>query len=212
MKGQRGLKSQARGSSWLGKGGNAHDKVKIAWGITGAGDRIEECLDFMERLAKKHQGKLEVVAYVSKSGVVVLKHYRLLDRLRSNFKVYVERSANVPFLAGQLQRGEYKFLLILPATANTVAKLAVGIADTLLTNAAASAIKAFVPVYVFPTDREEGLIKTKLPSGKELVLKIRKKDAENVRRLRSMEGFHVLNDLEEVESIVERYVESSKEL
>ncbi|RLE50338.1 MAG: archaeoflavoprotein AfpA [Candidatus Methanomethylicota archaeon] len=181
--------------------------MKIAWGITGAGDRLEECVKLMKSLADKYRDRVEVYAYISKSGVVVLRHYRLLDYVRSNFKTFTEISANEPFLAGQLQKGEFEFLLIMPATSNTVAKLAVGIADTLLTNAAISAVKAFKPVYIFPTDREEGLITTKLPNGKELVLRVRKEDAENVRKLREMEGFYVLNDPREVESVIEKHLE-----
>ena len=181
-------------------------KVKIAWGITGAGDRLEECVKLMKSLAEKYKDQIEIQAYISKSGVVVLKHYRLLDYVKSNFKTFIEVSANEPFLAGQLQKGEYEFLLIMPATSNTVAKLVVGIADTLLTNAAISAAKAFKPVYIFPTDREEGLITTKLPNGRELVLRVRREDAENVKKLREMECFHVLDNPQEVERVIEKHL------
>ncbi|HII86065.1 TPA: archaeoflavoprotein AfpA, partial [Candidatus Bathyarchaeota archaeon] len=43
-------------------------------------------------------------------------------------------------------------LLIAPATSNTVAKITNGIGDTMLTNAAIMSLKAFVPVYIVPTD------------------------------------------------------------
>jgi flavoprotein len=44
--------------------------MKIAWGITGAGDHMTECVTFMEQLSKKYN--LEVHVYPSKEGVVVL--------------------------------------------------------------------------------------------------------------------------------------------
>ncbi len=45
-----------------------------------------------------------------------------MDDLKSNFNVRIEIDANTQFLAGQLQVGRYDFLLIAPATSNTVAK------------------------------------------------------------------------------------------
>ena len=86
----------------------------------------------------------------------------------------------------------FDFFLIAPATANTVAKISLGIADTLLCNAAIMALKAFVPVYVMPSDYQEGITITKLPNGRDMRLKIRKEDVAHVNRLSEMEGIGVL--------------------
>ena len=52
--------------------------------------------------------------------------------------------------------GAFDLLIIAPATANTVAKIANGIADSIVTNAAALSNKAEIPVYILPTEVKEG--------------------------------------------------------
>lgn len=56
--------------------------------------------------------------------------------------------------AGRLLRGVYRALIVSPATANTIAKVVHGIADTLVTNAIAQAQKEGVPVYIVLTDQQ----------------------------------------------------------
>ncbi|HUV80757.1 MAG TPA: archaeoflavoprotein AfpA [Candidatus Bathyarchaeia archaeon] len=174
---------------------------RIAWGITGSGDKIRESVALMEELAKKYN--LEVHVYLSKEGEVVLKYYKLLKEVKEIFpKVSREKGPNAPFLTAKLQLGTYSLFLITPATANTVAKIAYGIADSLITNSAAQAMKVDVPVYIFPVDQKEGEIITKLPNGSDLKIRIRKEDVENVEKLRRMQGITVLNRLEEIEDVV----------
>src|SRR4030067_888722 len=103
-----------------------------------------------------------------------------------------EVNSNAPFLAAWMQNRKYEFLLIAPATSNTVAKIANGIGDTMITNAAIMSLKAFVPVYIFPTDYKEGICTTKLPNGKEMKLRVRKEEVAHVKKLRRMEGGHIL--------------------
>ena len=166
---------------------------KVAWGITGAGDKIAEIVEVMKDLKKQSEGTVEIDVYISKAAETMLKFYRLEDELRKSFpKVLVEVNANSPFLAAWLQNGKYEFLLIAPASSNTVAKIANSISDTMLTNAALMSLKAFRPVYVLPTDYKESIIYTKLPNGKDLKLRVRKEDADQVRKLEDMEDIHVL--------------------
>jgi archaeoflavoprotein AfpA len=168
-------------------------KRKVAWGITGGGDKIAEILEVMKDLKKQSEDVVEIDVYISKAADTMLKFYRLEDDLRKNFsKVTVEVNANSPFLAGALQSGKYEFLLIAPASSNTVAKIANSIGDTLLTNAAIMSLKAFRPVYVLPTDYRESVVYTKLPNGKEMKLRVRKEEADQVRKLEAMEDMHVL--------------------
>jgi len=174
---------------------------RIAWGITGSGDHMRESVVLMEELAKKYN--LEVHVYLSKEGEVVLKYYKLLKEVKGNFpRVSVEKSPNAPFLTAKLQLGTYSLFLITPATANTVAKMAYGIADSLITNSAAQAMKVDVPVYIFPVAQKEGEIITKLPNGSALKIRIREEDVENVEKIRRMQGITVLNRLEELEDVV----------
>jgi flavoprotein len=100
-----------------------------------------------------------------------------------------------------MQMRKYEFLLIAPATSNSVAKIANSIGDTMLTNAASMSLKAFVPVYIVPTDYEEKTVATKLPNGKDMKLRIRKEDAKNVRKLETMTDVHVLAEPQKIREI-----------
>ncbi len=174
-------------------------KRKVAWGITGAGDKIGEILEVMEDLKKQSEDVVEIDVYVSKAADIVLKFYRLEDELKRNFpKVQVELNSNSPFLAAWMQMRKYEFLLIAPATSNTVAKIVNGIGDTLITNSAIMSLKAFVPVYILPTDYKESIVYTKLPNGKEMKLRVRKEEADQVRKLENMEDVHVLENLQKM--------------
>ena len=168
-------------------------KRKVAWGITGAGDKIAEFIEVMKEIQKDYAETVEIQVFLSKAADQVLKYYRLEEALKQNFsKVRVELNSNAPFLAAWMQMRKYEFLLIAPATSNTVAKIANGIGDTMLTNATIMSLKAFAPVYIAPTDYKEGIMYTKLPNGKEMKLRVRKEEVEQVKKLRRMEDLYVL--------------------
>ena len=98
-------------------------KRKVAWGITGAGDKIAEIIETMKDLKKQSEDILDIDVYISKAGETMLKFYRLDEELKNNFaKVTVEMNANSPFLAGMVQSRKYEFLLIMPASSNTLQK------------------------------------------------------------------------------------------
>jgi flavoprotein len=111
---------------------------------------------------------------------------------------------------GDLQLGKYDFLLIMPSTSNTVGKIAAGISDTLLSNAAAQAMKGNVPVYIFPADQKKGEITTDLPGGKRLTLTMRDVDLEAVDKLRRMKGITVMGHPDEIRGIVKKHLEGKK--
>ncbi len=179
---------------------------KVAWGITGSGDRLAETVEVMKIVKERYQRNVDVRVYLSKAGEKVVKYYNLLHDLRKDFgRILVEIDANSPFLAGQLQTGKFEFLLIAPATSNTVAKISMGIADTLLTNATVMGLKAFIPVYIMPSDFKEGVITTKLPNGRDLKLRIRKEDVKHVKNLADMDNVFVLEDPEEIYRIFEKH-------
>lgn len=186
-------------------------KLKVAWGITGAGDKIAEIIETMKDLKSRCQDKVEFDVYISKNADTMLKFYRLDEEVKKNFaKVWVEANSNSPFLAGMIQSGKYEFLLIMPASSNTVAKIVNSISDTLLTNAALMALKAFVPVWIMPVDYKESIIYTKLPNGKDMKLRVRKEEAEQVRKLMQTEDVHVFENPAKVREGFLEWLETDK--
>ena len=182
--------------------------VNIVWGITGAGDLISEVFETMEDVSK--HAEIKITAVVSKAGETVLKWYKLTEKLEKiASKVMIEKDANTPFITGPLQTGKYKCLIIAPATANTVAKLVHGIADTLLANCVSMANKVNKGVYILPVDRERGTISTVLPDGKSLELTMRDIDIDNTGKLRVMKGITVIESPGEIRGIVEVYLKKS---
>ena len=181
-------------------------RKRIVWGITGSGDRIRETVDVMKEMKEKYEDRVDIRVYVSKAGDQVVKYYKLLPELEIDFdKIWVEANANAPFLAGQIQMGKFEFMLIAPATSNTVAKISLRIADTMLTNAAIMSQKALVPLYIMPSDFKAGEVITKLPNGKDLKLVIRKEDVEHVQKLAAMEGVSMLERTEDIPPVFEKY-------
>jgi len=181
-------------------------KRKVAWGITGGGDKIAEFIEVMKEIKKEYVDTVEIQVFLSKAADTVLKYYRLEDELRQNFaKVTVEVNSNTPFLAAWMQMRKYEFLLIVPATSNTVAKIANSIGDTMVTNAAIMSLKAFVPVYIAPTDYREGTVYTKLPNGKEMKLRVRKEEVEQVKKLSRMEDVFVLEGPQKIRDVFKKW-------
>jgi archaeoflavoprotein AfpA len=180
--------------------------IKFAWGITGAGDYMRESVQVMKEIVAEHD--LTVLVFASKAGLHVLKWYKLMDDLKSiASKIQTEIDANTPFIVSALQRKVYRFLVVMPATANTVAKISHGIADTLITNSVAQAMKTAVPIYIYPVDQKLGTVTTVLPSGEKLELVTREVDLENVERLRAMTGMTVLSHPFDIKEHLQKYLD-----
>jgi archaeoflavoprotein AfpA len=179
---------------------------KVAWGITGSGEKILETVEIMEEMKKKYKKTFDIRIFISKAGDQVLKYYNLSNTLETIFdKTWTEINANAPFLAGQIQLGKFEFLMIAPATSNTVAKISLRIADTLLTNASIMGQKTSTPIYIMPTDFREGTTITKLPNGKDLKLNITHEDAEHVEKISKMPNTFVFEHPSEIPSIFEKH-------
>ncbi len=170
---------------------------RIVWGITGSGDFLSEVVDELQKLSSV--GNLEIITCLSKAGQKVIRWYKLEKRIKEiSKKVLVEVDANTPFIAGPLQVGKYHSLLVAPTTANTVAKIVHGLADTLISNAVAQAQKGGIPIIVLPVDQRTGEKVTILPTGEKMKLVMRDIDIENVERLKSMKDIVVLESPEEI--------------
>lgn len=206
------ISCNARSVGLSGKGvGAGISPIKVAWGVTGSGDHMPETIQVVKGVVER--GDARVTVFLSKSAAIVVRWYGLWDSLSEiSPKVMIEEGANVPFIAGPLQLGKYKFLLVAPATANTVAKIVNGIADSLVTNAVAQAQKGNVPIYILPVDQEteSGKITTVLPTGEMKELAMRDVDLANLRRLKAMNGIEVITRPSEIELIMERYKPASR--
>ena len=175
----------------------APQKAKhLAWGITGAGDKLAETVAVMEEI--KARGYM-IDVFASREGEKVLKCYKLLEGVKTNFSKYnVEKGPNSPFLPGMTQIGKYDALIISPASANTTAKIVHGIGDSLISNAVAQTTKCGVPVYIFPVDSQKGSVQTKAPNGREFELTMRKIDIKNAKKLSKMECITVVKSPEKL--------------
>jgi archaeoflavoprotein AfpA len=167
-------------------------KVKrIAWGITGSGDQMIETYSILVDI--KNRTGVEAMVFLSKEGETVMKWYHLWDKIQNDFPNFkVDAGPNSPFIAGPLQMGYYDFLLIAPATANTVAKIVYGIADTLVTNAVSQTAKGKTPIFILPVDQKRGTVKTAAPSGRAFELSMREVDVTNSEKLAQMENITLL--------------------
>ncbi|HII01062.1 TPA: dihydromethanopterin reductase (acceptor) [Methanosarcinaceae archaeon] len=137
---------------------------RIAWGITGAGHFLDRSYQVFKELKLKDRD-ISVNTYVSRAAEEVLRMYGLEqklvkisggDYLEEIFRESEQGSSSPK--VGRFLLDRYDVLFITPATSNTVSKIAYGIADSLVTNAVAQAVKGRVPVYVVPVDIEGSIV------------------------------------------------------
>ena len=139
----------------------------IAWAITGGGAFLRECVSVMEYLKRKFN--LKITVFLTKWGYEVARIFGVLPKLKSIApgEYYEEFLAGDEgmYYVGRINVGKYLALVIAPATANTVAKIVHGIADTVATALFAQAEKSSVPIIVLPTDipSENGYVVTETP-------------------------------------------------
>jgi flavoprotein len=174
-------------------------RPSILWGITSSGSFLPKIITLMEQVQSWDRWTVDVV--MSREAPFVMKYYKLWDRLRGSFpRLRQEQGPNIPFLGGPLQRHVYEFMLVAPVTGNTMAKIAHGIADSLVSNCVAMALKAAVPVLLFPTDQAGVGEEAHLRDGTTLQLFPRQVDLENVEEVRAMDHVTVFSSVEEMRS------------
>ena len=179
--------------------------VKIVWAITGSGDRIAEVFEVMSEMAAHEE--LEITSLLSKAAVKVVNWYKLREKLDGiSKKIFVEEDANTPFIVGPLQTGQFDCLLVAPATANTVAKVVNGIADTIITNSISQTNKTNTPIYILPVDQGKGTTSTILPGGKKLELTMRDVDVENSNKLKKMRGIITLKNSGDIKAALNKHL------
>jgi flavoprotein len=167
-------------------------RAKICWVITGAGHFLSETAEFLSGF-----GEADVDIWFTRAAREVAARYGLLEKFGSrgraaSFEGDYSSSGSIRFAGGR-----YDALVIAPATANTVAKCALGIADSLASNFFAQAGKSGVPIYVLPTDMERDVVSV-TPSGKKITVTPRPVDIARAEALANFPGTTVLRGPEEM--------------
>jgi len=167
-------------------------KQRLAWAISGSGHYLREALDLLASLP-------DVDVFLSKAAAEIILQYGFQAKLEaSQHRVYYDKTASsVP--VGLLYSGHYHTLVIAPATSNTIAKMAYGFSDSLVTNLYAQAGKTRVPSLVFACDtvpeQIAGAIESEAPRQKTVQVYPRKIDLANVAKLAEFEATTVFSDI-----------------
>jgi len=158
---------------------------------------LEETCQAIAEIVKRH----EVTLALSKAGEEVVWMYGKTNALKKAVREIIHeeyQGASSPLVC---KLGSFDLIVISPCTANTTAKIAYGIADSLVSNIAAQALKTGKKVVAVPTDLEKN-VDTMIPSGKKIKIQCRKVDLENVKRLEDMENIVVVKKPMDVEKFV----------
>ena len=184
---------------------------KIAWCITGAGYMLKETFNQFKELKRKYPD-LMITTFLSNAGEEVAKFYDIYSALSAISdgspygEVFKERRLDSSFfIAGRFYKGNYDLVIVSPMTANTAAKIAHGIADSLISCIVAMACKSRTRVVVLPTDLMPEY-KTDIPiiiGGekdfvRDRVAYSRDIDLDNIEKLRCMEWIRVIDDPMEI--------------
>ncbi len=167
-------------------------KQRLAWAISGSGHYLRETLDLLGGLP-------DVDVFLSKAAAEIIQQYGFQAKLEATqHRVYYDKTASsVP--VGLLYSGHYHTLVIAPATSNTIAKMAYGFSDSLVTNLYAQAGKTRVPSLVFACDtvpeQPHGAIESEAPRQKTVQVYPRQIDLDNVAKLAKFEATSVYADL-----------------
>ena len=178
---------------------------RIAWGITGAGHFLEPCVELLAS-----HGQADV--FFSAAGLEVVKLYKLYSLLKSSGRNLFFDGDAASFPITRLYGGRYDLVVIAPATSNTVAKMALGISDGLVTNLFANAGKCRIPTLVLPCDSKAGEVVSATHKGKEISVHVRPVDEGNAEAIARFEGVRVLESPEQLEEVLLAWPTSSTPL
>lgn len=165
---------------------------RLAWAITGSGHYLRECLSCLQAIDN-------VDIFLSKAAAEIIKQYGFQAQLdATGHKVYQDKTASsIP--VELFYEGKYHTLVIAPATSNTVAKMAYGFSDSLVTNLYAQAGKTRVPSIIFACDTVPALgvsfLESEAPHNNIVQVFPRKIDLENVQKLATFEHTQVVESI-----------------
>ena len=160
---------------------------RLAWAITGSGHYLRESLAILQTLEN-------VDIFLSKAAAEIIKQYGFQAQLdTTGHKVYQDKTASsVP--VELFYAGKYHTLVIAPATSNTIAKMAYGFSDSLVTNLYAQAGKTRVPSIVFACDTALEVL-SEAPRDNMVKVFPRKIDLDNVAKLANFEATQLVADV-----------------
>ena len=160
---------------------------RLAWAITGSGHYLRESLAILQTLEN-------VDVFLSKAAAEIIKQYGFQAQLdATGHKVYQDKTASsVP--VELFYAGKYHTLVIAPATSNTIAKMAYGFSDSLVTNLYAQAGKTRVPSIVFACDTAPEVL-SEAPRDNVVKVFPRKIDLDNVAKLANFEATQIVADI-----------------
>lgn len=169
---------------------------RIAWGITGAGHFLSSCVEILCALNKTD-------VFLSKAAKEVLSAYSLYEKIKNAKHIlFHDENASCPPVT-RLYRDKYDLVVLAPVTANSIAKMAHGIADNLITNLFAHGGKCQIPIILLPCDAAIE-IKSFTPQGDEVSVHLRQIDRENLERLAEWDGVRIVHDPQQLKSCIEQ--------
>lgn len=160
---------------------------RLAWAITGSGHYLRESLAILKSLQ-------DVDIFLSRAAAEIIKQYGFQAELdATGHKVFQDKTASsIP--VELFYEGKYHSLVISPATSNTIAKMAYGISDSLVSNLYAQAGKTRVPSIVFACDTAP-VLESEAPRDNMVSVYPRSIDLDNVEKLKTIEYTQVVGDM-----------------
>ncbi len=173
---------------------NSIKKQKLAWAITGSGHFLRESLEIL-------QGLENVDIFLSRAAAEIIKQYGFQAQLEATaHKVYQDKTASsVP--VELFYEGKYHTLVIAPATSNTIAKMAYGFSDSLVSNLYAQAGKTCVQSIIFACDTAPELT-SEAPRDNTVQVFPRQIDLDNVEKLASFELTQIVTDMDMLQKAI----------
>lgn len=177
-----------------------HTNKRLAWAITGSGHYLRESLAILASLQ-------DVDVFLSSAAAEIIKQYGFQAQLdATGHRVFQDKTASsVP--VEFFYEGKYHTLVISPVTSNTIAKMAYGISDSLVTNLYAQAGKTQVNSIVFACDTAPE-VESEAPKENMVMVYPRKIDLDNVQKLAQFEATEIVASIEELQAAVERKLQS----
>lgn len=172
---------------------------RLAWAITGSGHYLRESLAILQNLKNTD-------IFLSRAAAEIIQQYGFQAQLEATgHKIYQDKTASsVP--VEMFYEGKYHTLVISPATSNTIAKMAYGFSDSLVTNLFAQAGKTRVSSIVFACDTEPEVagehIDSEAPRDNMVKVYPRQIDLDNVAKLAKFEFTTIVSDMDMLQKAI----------
>lgn len=168
---------------------------RLAWAITGSGHYLRETLQILKTLK-------DVDIFLSRAAAEIIKQYGFQAQLdEMGHRVFQDKTASsVP--VEFFYEGIYHTLVIAPVTSNTIAKMAYGFSDSLVSNLYAQAGKTRVKSIVFACDTAP-VLESEAPKENMVMVYPRQIDLDNVQKLAQFEATEVVDSVEALQHAVE---------